>query len=195
MRAQNMNSGYNGYSMSKRASEAYRNGEKPLSRWTKKEIVSLSGDERMAGYPLSVLRKYFLCQSSWHHTSRYANRTDFFAISEDAIRNIDIDELDRLAEEDMKQRQASAMEQEKPKKAIISYGEWEGTRSHPRLVMREEYAIVIGRWAYLESGKRKDLSGRHVKSCKTFTRAPKGTASVFRDIKKAMQQKRKGRKA
>ena len=57
--------------------------------------------------------------------------------------------------------------------------------------MREEYAIVIGRWAYLESGKRKDLSGRHVESCRTFERAPKGTASVFRDIEKAMQKKRK----
>lgn len=193
MRAQNMNSGYDGYSMSKRASKAYRNGEKPLSRWTKKEIVSLSGDERMARYPLSVLRKYFLCQSSWHHTSRYANRTDFFAISEDAIRNIDIDELDRLVEEDRKQRQAAVVEN--PKKAIISYGEWEGTRSHPRLVMREEYAIVIGRWVYLASGKRKDLSGRHVESCRTFERAPRGTASVFRDIKKAMQKKRKGQKA
>ena len=172
-----MNSGYDGYRMSKRASEAYRNGEKPLSRWTKKEIVSLSGDERMAGYPLSVLRKY---------------RTDFFAISEDAIRNIDIGELDRLAEEDRKQRQASAME--KPKKAIISYGEWEGTRSHPRLVMRNEYAIVIGRWAYLESGKRKDLTGRHVESCRTFERAPRRTASVFRNIEKAMKKKRKRRK-
>lgn len=193
MRVHDMNSGYDGYSMSKRASKAYRNGEKPLSRWTKKEIVSLSGDERMARYPLSVLRKYFLCQSSWHHTSRYANRTDFFAISEDAIRNIDIDELDRLVEEDRKQRQAAVVEN--PKKAIISYGEWEGTRSHPRLVMREEYAIVIGRWVYLASGKRKDLSGRHVESCRTFERAPRGTASVFRDIKKAMQKKRKGQKA
>ena len=83
---------------------------------------------------------------------------------------------------------------EKPKKAIISYGEWEGTRSHPRLVMRNEYAIVIGRWAYLESGKRKDLTGRHVESCRTFERAPRRTASVFRNIEKAMKKKRKRRK-
>lgn len=184
-----MNSGYDGYRMSKRASEAYRNGEKPFSKWTKKEIVSLSGDERMAGYPLSVLRQYFLYQSSWHHTSRYANRTDFFSISEDAIRNIDIDELDRINELDRKQRQASAME--KPKKAIISYGEWIGTRSHPRLAMREECAIVIGRWAYLESGKRKDLYGKHVKLCRTLERAPRGTAPVFRNIEKAMKKRRK----
>ena len=36
----NMNSGYNGYSMSKRATEAYYNGEKPLSKWTKADIRS-----------------------------------------------------------------------------------------------------------------------------------------------------------
>lgn len=53
---------------------------------------------------------------------------------------------------------------------------------------------LIGRWAYLESGKRKDLSGRHVESCRTFERAPNGTASVFRNIENAMKKKWKKRK-
>ena len=34
-----MNSGYDGYSMSKRAVEAYGNGEKPYSKWKKSDIV------------------------------------------------------------------------------------------------------------------------------------------------------------
>ena len=38
----NMNSGYNGYSMSNRAVEAYYNGEKPLSKWTKAEADALA---------------------------------------------------------------------------------------------------------------------------------------------------------
>lgn len=31
--------GYYGYSMSNNAVEAYENGEMPISKWTKKEIV------------------------------------------------------------------------------------------------------------------------------------------------------------
>lgn len=31
----NYNSGYSGFSMSNRAVEAYENGEKPISKWTK----------------------------------------------------------------------------------------------------------------------------------------------------------------
>lgn len=31
--------GYIGHKMSERAVEAYRNGEKPLSKWTKEEIL------------------------------------------------------------------------------------------------------------------------------------------------------------
>ncbi len=33
------NSGYTGFSMSNRAAEAYTNGEKPYSKWTKREIL------------------------------------------------------------------------------------------------------------------------------------------------------------
>lgn len=36
----NMNSGYSGYSMSNRAVDAYEDGEMPLSKWTKKMIIS-----------------------------------------------------------------------------------------------------------------------------------------------------------
>lgn len=36
----NMNSGYNGYSMSNRAVAAYESGENPLSKWTKKDLLS-----------------------------------------------------------------------------------------------------------------------------------------------------------
>ena len=35
-----MNSGYSGYSMSNRAVDAYEDGEMPLSKWTKKMIIS-----------------------------------------------------------------------------------------------------------------------------------------------------------
>lgn len=36
-----MNSGYDGYSMSKRAVEAYEQGEKPYSKWKKSDILEI----------------------------------------------------------------------------------------------------------------------------------------------------------
>lgn len=35
-----MNRGYIGYSMSVRAAEAYQSGEKPLSKWSKSDILA-----------------------------------------------------------------------------------------------------------------------------------------------------------
>ena len=37
----NINSGYHGFSMSNRAIEAYNNGEKPFSKWTKQDILDV----------------------------------------------------------------------------------------------------------------------------------------------------------
>ena len=186
IRNQDMNSGYDGYRMSKRATEAYSNGEKPLSRWTKKELLDAIGDKRIRKYSLSVLKSYFLWRSSWHHTSRFANSTDFYSIDWDRAEHINFDELDRLEKEAKEKR--SGNEDETPRKAIVSYGEWVGTRSHPHLVMRQEYAIIIGRWAYLESGRRKDTTGGHFESCEFLSRAPKGTAETFRNIAKGMKK-------
>lgn len=62
----NMNSGYSGYSMSNRAVDAYEDGEMPLSKWTKKMIISeVVGhehftEEELKKYPKNVLAEYFL---------------------------------------------------------------------------------------------------------------------------------------
>lgn len=94
-----MNSGYVGWSMSRRAQEAYDEGEAPKSKWTKARIrdaidetlreADLTLDERAAAY-LDTLTKdelfhRFLRESSWHHTSKYCNRTTFYAVDEDEI--------------------------------------------------------------------------------------------------------------
>ena len=62
-----MNSGYDGYSMSKRAVEAYVNGEKPYSKWKKSDILErLKEHDTSVEYdflkklPLTVLKKCIL---------------------------------------------------------------------------------------------------------------------------------------
>lgn len=90
-----VNSGYIGWSMSLRAAEAYEFGEMPKSKWTKKAIIEalrVMCDELDLVYDPSVerMRKAelfdrFLYKSSWHHTSKFFNETDFYAVDEDEV--------------------------------------------------------------------------------------------------------------
>lgn len=128
------NSGYRGFSMSKRAVEAYDRGEKLLSKWTKKEIIALISeiDEKKAALfskcKLSDLKQAVLTRSSWHHTSKYLNSTDFYVLNEGYIEEVkeeDILELVGLKE--------SRKEPEKNTyKGSIRYLEWSGSRAHPK---------------------------------------------------------------
>ena len=86
-----MNSGYVGWSMSKRAARAYDEGEKPRSKWTKTAMLEAIGDyayEEEIEVDFAALLKMrkdevferFFRWSSWHHTSKYCNQTDFYAL-------------------------------------------------------------------------------------------------------------------
>lgn len=87
-----MNKGYHGYSMSKRAASAYINGEKPLSRWTKKAIIdAISEWEETNSRLMTVdvnkmtrddLIDRYIRYSSWHHTSKMINVTEFYQLSD-----------------------------------------------------------------------------------------------------------------
>lgn len=84
--------GYAGCSMSYGAVWAYENGEKPKSKWTKKSML-----EAIEGYckefdmpyggEFSKMKKddlfaTFFKWTSWHHTGKYANETDFYGLDE-----------------------------------------------------------------------------------------------------------------
>lgn len=136
-----MNSGYSGYSMSRRAREAYDDGEKPLSKWTKQDIIDSITEyateadlhfniDLLKKLKVAVLKKLVLYRSSWHHTSSYANRTEFY--------DIDRDKLDTLTDEEINKILVRPIENTKnllDSKAFrgnITYLEWEGTRKHPK---------------------------------------------------------------
>ncbi len=127
--------GYNGYSMSDRAVEAYNNGEKPISKWTKKEIISAIARqypkkaELFAKIKLSVLRKNVLFCSSWHHTSKNFNRTDFYTIDEEYIEQITDDEIRNLSSSDDND---AKNELSTKYKGTIFYLEWSGSRKYPK---------------------------------------------------------------
>ena len=131
----NMNSGYAGFSMSRRAVEAYENGEKPMSKWTKKAILEAIDEyskDNEVECPLElfkkisapVLKDLLLVYSSWHHTSSYANYTAFYSI--------DFDKLAMLSHEDImaackKGKEFVAIQNKY--KGCIEYLEWTGGRT------------------------------------------------------------------
>ncbi len=90
--------GYNGYSMSNNAVAAYESGEMPISKWTKNAILETLEDNedlynKANNLPAWIL-KDMLKYSSWHHTSKHYNRTDFYIF--------DIEQLINLTDEDVK---------------------------------------------------------------------------------------------
>jgi hypothetical protein len=86
--------GYDGQSMSIRAREAYAAGEMPKSRWTKAAMVEAiqawcrDADRVMLpeveGLKKDELFSRCFCVTSWHHTGKYANATDFYGVDADA---------------------------------------------------------------------------------------------------------------
>lgn len=183
--------GYIGQRMSVRAQEAYDQGEMPFSKWTKAAILETLNDAKIdvktiKKYSVQTLRDYFLYYSSWHHTGKYFSKTDFYGI--DITESIDFEELDRLEQAYKEHRVQRRQERKeiKPVIALIKYGEWVGTRMHPKLEEHTSYAIIVGNVAHLADGKTKRLSGSHIEVIETFTRCPRGHKAEIDSIKAKM---------
>lgn len=70
------NSGYVGYSMSKRALKARNEGSFPKTDFKKEYSIATSHFDYL-------LKAGIIYVSEWHHTSRYGNKTDFYRWDED----------------------------------------------------------------------------------------------------------------
>ena len=118
-------SGYYGYKMSNNAVAAYEAGEKPLSKWTKKailnEIMEIYGDAEKIDIIKKLnsneLKEYFLIPSSWHHTSKFYNKTYFYVLDIDFLNNVEIDFLlNIMAKRSRKKRTKEEIQKEKEEK-------------------------------------------------------------------------------
>lgn len=117
--------GYDGFSMSNNARAAYADGEKPLSKWTKSEILDAIGEKLEIAKKLTVseLRNELLTRSSWHHTGKMYNCTDFYAIDEEAIEQLT---SARVAEIIADRKPLEKKSNSTYITAKISYTNWEG---------------------------------------------------------------------
>ena len=72
------NSGYVGYSMSKRAAEAKEEGRYPKTEFKKEYHITEKSLDMLT-------RLGFIDNSEWHHTSMYGNKTPFYGWTEDEL--------------------------------------------------------------------------------------------------------------
>lgn len=183
--------GYHGYSMSNNAVDAYDNGEMPLSKWTKtailNELVELDADseiiELAKKMTVKQLKDIFLYKSSWHHTSKMYNRTDFYSVTTDVPMDV--------IEKALNTEKSSKADKPSYDMAEVSWGEWEGSRNHPKLVNYEGYAIIKEPWAYVidkyGSVSKKKTSGKHFSIDRYLTDVPQGQAETFNKIKSYLE--------
>lgn len=202
-------SGYVGCKMSERAKEAYDNGERPMSKWNKWDILNeleydLDDDTiaKLSKYSTQSLKNVCLEWTSWHHTGSYANETDFYQVIDG--RDVDLDQMfmdldaeeKYLKEERKKKKEEKRLLESIEEKCYFEFGVWTGTKKHPKLDYHKAYGIKKGVWIYYMDGsslKKKKASGNYVNVLHTYNRAPKGKAYIFNRIKKQIKNK-KGRK-
>ena len=79
--------GYVGKSMSVRAKQAYDDGEMPKSKWSKNTMLDALeeefGEGESAGFKKFSKDQLFngiMKQTSWHHTGKFANATNFYSL-------------------------------------------------------------------------------------------------------------------
>ena len=184
--------GYHGYSMSNNAVEAYENGEKPLSKWTKSailtELAELDAPVEVQNIAktlsLDVLKDLFLYKSSWHHTSKMYNRTDFYSVNPD----VPISEINNKLSNGTP---ATTSQEPTYSMAKVEWGEWEGSKRRPKLVTHSGYALIKDPWAYVfDDGqgvvKKKKTSGSHFDVIEYYSKVPAGAEQTFNTIKQAL---------
>lgn len=124
--------GYDGYSMSNNAREAYESGEMPISKWTKSAIVDAVTEINpeaaalIEKVNLKTLKDNLLEKTSWHHTSKMYNATDFYSVNEEAVENLTADKVKSWA------TRADTKATGREFRGDIHYLEWGGTRNHPK---------------------------------------------------------------
>lgn len=156
--------GYNGFSMSNNAVAAYESGEKPLSKWTKTDIIEAietaiiedeltlkCSMEKLKKTPAKILKDLCLTCSSWHHTSNHYNKTNFYSLNIDSVSDLTDERIDEIIA-DCKSEKQSEPTEERWKCAFL---EWSGSRKHPKATEIIEIGIIKGDWFYRSDGSKK----------------------------------------
>lgn len=163
--------GYYGYSMSNNAVEAYSNGEKPLSKWTKTEIIEEVGCliknnavtptfsfTKLEKAPAPVVKELCLSHTSWHHTSNHYNKTDFYSFDKENLERLTDEKIERYIKDYRREQDTKKNAKSKEEKWQCNFLEWSGTRKHPKATVCTEVGVIKGNWFYRSDGSKKSIN-------------------------------------
>jgi hypothetical protein len=142
------NSGYVGYSMSKRAAEAKEEGRYPKTEFKKEYHITEKSLDMLT-------RLGFIDNSEWHHTSMYGNKTPFYGWTEDELTDDYLKhkkEIDTLCKGfDPKTKQPLIEKVEKP--------QYEHEYEMPQYGEAETAANPIREWRFKQIDKYDQFTG------------------------------------
>ena len=167
--------GYFGFSMSNNAIDAYARGEKPISYWKKEHIINriqeaVNDEElilkcninKLNRIPLKLLKELCLKKSSWHHTSKFYNKTNFYDLSISQLEALTDAELDEALEKHKEREKRKKEETEVEEKWKCAYLEWYGSRKRLKAKEFIEIGIIKGEWFYgCSSGRKKKITAKN----------------------------------
>ena len=156
------NSGYVGYSMSKRAAEAKEEGRYPKTEFRREYHITAKSLDMLT-------RLGFIDNSEWHHTSMYGNKTPFYGWTEDELADDYLKhkkEVDTLCKGiDPKTKQPLLEKVEKPQYEheyeMLQYGEAETAANsirewrHKQIEKYDQFTGFKG-YAYETKEKKKE---------------------------------------
>lgn len=156
-------SGYDGWAMSNNAVAAYANGEMPISKWTKKQILASIREQgincemsKLQQLPVKVLRDICLRYSSWHHTSSHYNQTAFYSLDVDRIEGLTNTMLDNMITTSKASDERTVPEE----RWECAFLEWTGSKKHPKATELIETGVVKGMWFIREDGSKKKTTAK-----------------------------------
>lgn len=142
------NSGYVGYSMSKRAAEAKEEGRYPKTEFRREYHITEKSLDMLT-------RLGFIDNSEWHHTSMYGNKTPFYGWTEDELADDYLKhkkEVDTLCKGfDPKTKQPLIEKVEKP--------QYEHEYEMPQYGEAETAANPIREWRFKQIDKYDQFTG------------------------------------
>ncbi|WP_314599158.1 hypothetical protein [Prevotella pallens] len=142
------NSGYVGYSMSKRAAEAKEEGRYPKTEFRREYHITAKSLDMLTSLG-------FIDNSEWHHTSMYGNKTPFYGWAEDELADDYLKhkkEIDTLCKGiDPKTKQSLIEKVEKP--------QYEHEYEMPQYGEAETAANSIREWRHKQIEKYDQFTG------------------------------------
>lgn len=170
MSTNDKNSGYSGYSMSRRAVAAEEAGAFPLSHWTKAAILDAIEDpevrKKAATLTVAELRDQVLVPAGYHHMGKFAKAVDFYTVEQPTS-------ADALIHTPAKRTPKAEKPKETDRWMVISWTAWEGNyRRWRKPVEHTAVAHLVGDTSKATIADRDGDTSRYKLSCRVERELP-----------------------